>query len=91
MHPLKGIESLRFRARGSHVRRDNGVARVSRRRACLPIASAPEVPICGVPLMAMAVVRSRRSVLGRIRENAESGAAPTSVSSQSPRVLCADE
>ena len=51
-----------------------GVARAARRRACLPTASAPEVPFCTGPVLVTAVVLARYSVPEWVRSIDDSGA-----------------
>ena len=50
---------------------DHLVPHAARRRACLQIASAPEVPFCAAARVATVVVLARHSVLGRRREIAD--------------------
>jgi len=49
-----------------------GVAHAGQRRACLQIASTPEVPFCAAARMATAFVLARRSVPERVRSIADS-------------------
>jgi hypothetical protein len=60
-----------------------GGGEVAQRRACLPHASAPEVPFCAAAMVATAVVLARRSEVGRRREIADSKCADISRHSQS--------
>ena len=50
------------------------VAHAGQRRACLQIASTPEVPFCAAVMMAVAVVLARCSAPVRVRSIADSGA-----------------
>ena len=49
----------------------SGGGNVAQRRACLPSASAPDVPFCAASRMAMAVVLARCSVLERMPSMAD--------------------
>jgi len=49
-------------------RRFDGVARAARRRACLPTASAPEVPFCTISMVRSAATLIARSVVAEVEQ-----------------------
>jgi hypothetical protein len=71
------------------VRRLEACPQAGRRLACLTPASAPDVPICAGPLLVTAVVLSRRSVLGRMSEIADSGATDSTFPYEAAPSICA--